>query len=496
MKPLFIFEMANNHMGDVAHGVATIQAFKQASAPFESVFDFAFKLQYRDLDTFIHPSMKGRHDVKHIKRFEETRLSNDCFASILQEMNACGFRAICTPFDEPSVARIEQEPIDTIKIASCSFTDWPLLERIATVNKPVIASTAGATLEDIDNVVSFFRHRAKAFTLMHCVAEYPTPDDRLELNQIALLKQRYPDIQIGYSTHESPSNTTAVGLAYALGARVFEKHVVLANERYNANAYSATPEQVAAWLAAAAHAVQSCGHTQRLFATDQEKSSLHELRRGAFMRGPVRAGQIIQSNAVFFAFPPQPGQVTANEWSKYTQFIAARDIADGEALTSGNTQQVHQRTNVLEIVSRLKESLADAAVVIPSGSELEISHHYGLDRFHEFGLSMFTVVNREYCKKLLVVLPGQAHPEQHHLRKEETFFVLHGDLRLSLDGVVQVLGPGDVVTVLRGVKHHFSSDSGAIIEEISSTHDAKDSYYTDSAIMGNPNRKTKLTYWR
>ena len=65
-KPLFIFEMANNHMGDTAHGVAIIRAIHEACQDFD--FDFAFKLQYRDLDSFIHPSFKGRDDVKYVKR--------------------------------------------------------------------------------------------------------------------------------------------------------------------------------------------------------------------------------------------------------------------------------------------------------------------------------------------------------------------------------------------------------------------------------------------
>ena len=190
MKPLFVFEMANNHMGDVDHGIRTIRAMREACNGFESDFEFAFKLQYRDLDTFIHSSTRGRDDIKYVKRFEETRLSDDGFRALVAEMKGQGFRSVCTPFDEHSVARIEAHGIDTIKIASCSFTDWPLLESIALTNKPLIASTAGATLDEIDNVVSFFLHRSKDFTLMHCVAEYPTPEASLHVSQIGLLKER------------------------------------------------------------------------------------------------------------------------------------------------------------------------------------------------------------------------------------------------------------------------------------------------------------------
>jgi len=72
---------------------------------------------------------------------------------------------MCTPFDEASVDRIVEDGFDILKIASCSFTDWPLLEKIASVDLPIIGSTAGIECTDMDNVVSFLRHRDKDFAL-------------------------------------------------------------------------------------------------------------------------------------------------------------------------------------------------------------------------------------------------------------------------------------------------------------------------------------------
>ncbi|HJV26697.1 MAG TPA: N-acetylneuraminate synthase family protein [Aromatoleum sp.] len=495
MKPLFVFEMANNHMGDVDHGVRTIRAIREACEGFEDAFDFAFKLQYRDLDTFIHSSMRGRDDVKYIKRFEETRLSDEAFRSLVAEMAAQGFRTVCTPFDEPSVDRIEAHGIHTIKIASCSFTDWPLLERIARADKPVIASTAGSTLEEIDNVVSFFLHRGKDLTLMHCVAEYPTPDDALQVNQIGLLRERYPDCRIGYSTHESPDNTVAVMLAMAKGASVFEKHVVLPTERYPANAYSADPGQIRDWLTAARRAMQICGSNERYAPSTVERASLNSLRRGVFALRDIPAGAEIDNSMIEFAFPPSEGQVTANEWSKYARFVANETIAAGAPVMHVGVAEHHLRSKVLQAVTAVKTLLKAGNIVVPGKSDLEISHHYGMERFDEFGLTMVTVVNREYCKKLLVMLPDQTHPEQYHEQKEETFVVLHGDLTLWLDGEQQQAKAGDVITVNRGVRHKFHTEGGVVFEEISSTHYRDDSFYTDPAIAQNPRRKTWLTYW-
>jgi quercetin dioxygenase-like cupin family protein len=134
-------------------------------------------------------------------------------------------------------------------------------------------------------------------------------------------------------------------------------------------------------------------------------------------------------------------------------------------------------------------------VVIPPRVDLEISHHYGIDRFDEFGLTMMTIVNREYCKKLIVLLPGQKHPEQYHKVKEETFHILYGSMWVNLDGNIRTIQRGEVVVVERGVKHSLGTETGVVIEEISSTHLAEDSFYTDPAITKNMYRKTLLTYW-
>lgn len=491
---LFVLEMANNHMGDVEHGLKVIRAFGDVCRDFP--FTFAFKLQYRDLDTFIHPAMRQRDDVKYIKRFSETRLTRADFDRIVAEIRSNGFLAMSTPFDEPSVDVIEEQNLDIIKIASCSFSDWPLLERIVQTNKPIIASTAGASIEELDRVISFLLHRNKDFAILHCVGEYPTPDENMHLSQIDFLKARYPQVRIGFSTHENPDNTDIVKLAIAKGANIFEKHVGLPTDTIQLNAYSANPEQVRNWLAAAQSTLTLCGTGHaRLPANPVEIASLRSLRRGVFAKRNITKGEIIHNEDIFFAFPPSEQQFTANDWSKYAAFQAQADILAEAAISPENTTRLDYHEKIWDIARRVKQLLKDSQVAVPISTDLEISHHYGLENFDETGLVMITVVNRGYCKKLLVCLPNQAHPEQYHRQKEETFHVLHGQVHLRLNGELRICTPGDVVTVEPGVRHAFMSPTGAVMEEISSTHFSNDSFYTDEAIHLNKDRKTILTYW-
>jgi sialic acid synthase SpsE/quercetin dioxygenase-like cupin family protein len=493
-KPFFVFEMANNHMGSLAHGIQILRAMRDVCKEYD--FDFGVKLQYRALETFIHPDFKERTEYKYIKRFSETRLSEEDFKALKGEIDDLGFVSICTPFDEASVDLIEKHGYEIIKVASCSFTDWPLLERIVKADKPIIASTAGVAFEDIDKVVSFLEHRSKHFVLMHCVGEYPTPTPHLRLNQIDLLRRRYPNVEVGYSTHESPENFDTVKLAVAKGVRIFEKHVGVRTDAIGLNAYSATPDDVRRWLASASEAFIMCGvRGERHVFGDREIGDLRGLRRGMFAKSAIKKGERVDQSKVFFAIPIQGGQISANDASKYTEFYAEKNISANGPVLFGDVRCVELREKVYRIVNQVKEMLKKSNLPIPNQVELEVSYQYGMERFEECGGVILNFVNRSYCKKMIVLLPGQTHPEQYHKRKEETFNILHGDAAIALDGVRKKYKPGDMVLVERGVKHSFSSQGGCIIEEISSTHYRNDSYYTDKKITKNKNRKTVLTYW-
>ena len=495
IKPLIVLEIANNHMGDRRHGQKLIEQLGDVVDQYAEVFDFGLKFQFRDLNSFIHPDHKGS-SVKYVKRFEETQLSNEDWSSLFESVKAANLSLLATPFDEFSVEKCVEQNVDYIKIASCSLADWPLIEKIALTKKPVIFSTAGSDLEAIDAMVSFFRNRSIEASLMHCVGLYPTPSSELNIGQIRVFRERYPDMRIGYSTHEDPSQQQTGAIAFALGASIFEKHVGLPNEEYVNNAYSASPGQLSEWLEKFSQAVDMIGNFEtKAINSQSEVASLKDLQRGAFVKRPIKVGEVLTNNDVYFAIPSVAAGFTANDFSKYKEFVASSDIEKNEQLTNLNTKVSDRRHKIKEIVDRTRAFLQDNKVQIPNGAILEISHHYGIENFYETGLSMITVVNEEYCKKLLFLLPGQSHPEQFHKNKKETFHVIHGEVELYLDGNCFYLRSGDVQTINQLVRHRFFSKNGCVIEEISSTHDGLDSIYTDENINTNESRKTLVNFW-
>ena len=259
-------------------------------------------------------------------------------------------------------------------------------------------------------------------------------------------------------------------MAVAKGAAILEKHVGVPTDAVKLNAYSANPAQVRDWVAAADETLRACGVVgERYPVSERERDSLVGLRRGVFAARALAAGEVLRADDAFLAIPGQPGQLTANDLSKYTSYRLRATVAERGPVMFDNLEVVDHREQVWEIITQVKDLLRTSGLAVPSMVDLEISHHYGLERFAEHGVTMLNIVNREYAKKLLIILPGQSNPEHYHERKEETFHVLYGAMDLTLDGTLSKLQAGDVQTVERGVKHAFGSATGAVVEEIYDT---------------------------
>ena len=130
-----------------------------------------------------------------------------------------GCMTSATPFDEKSVELCVELGVQILKLASSDLNDWFLIEKIASTRKPVIASTGGSSLKDMDDLVTFFENRNIPLGLNHCVSIYPSENHELEMNQIDFLQARYPNHTIGFSTHEHRDWETSMLIAYAKGAR-------------------------------------------------------------------------------------------------------------------------------------------------------------------------------------------------------------------------------------------------------------------------------------
>lgn len=197
-EDLFVLELANNHWGKVDRGLKIIGEFSKIIR-FNNV-RAAIKLQFRDVKNFIHKDYVNRNDIRYIKKTLDTQLSVDEYGKLIEETRKSGCITMCTPFDEKSVDLCSDLGVQILKIASSDMNDWPLIEAVAKCRKPTIVSIGGASLKDLDDLVTFFENRNIPLAINHCVSLYPSEDADLNLNQIDFLKKRYPNHVIGYST--------------------------------------------------------------------------------------------------------------------------------------------------------------------------------------------------------------------------------------------------------------------------------------------------------
>jgi N-acetylneuraminate synthase len=491
---LFIYDMANNHQGSVKHGLKIIEQIAKVSN--QQGVKGALKFQFRHIDTFIHPDFKEKRDSKHIPRFISTRLPDEDYAVLADKVRECNLATIATPFDEESVDLIKKLDIEIIKIASCSATDWPLLNVVSRVGKPVVISTAGLNITAIDNVVSFFKANLVDFAIMHCVALYPIPIEDLQLNQIRILKHRYPGIPIGFSTHELPDYYNAIRIAFSLGARLFERHVDVKAKDMKMNAYSSSPEQIQQWIKAFREAVAACGAEHRPPAKREETESLNSLKRGVYARTKIKKGAPLKGKNLFFAMPLQEGQLESGDW---TDGATADRNYDKLGPISAHVaeHEITREQQIDHIMLQIRGILNESKIAVGTDFNIELSHHYGLRRFREFGAVIIDCINRAYCKKLIIQLPRQKHPYHYHRKKEETFLILDGDIDIEINGNRKTYHPGDMVTIHPGDWHKFQTAHGVIVEEISTTHYDDDSIYEDKTIakMERQNRKTRIDNW-
>ena len=146
---LYIFEMANNHQGSVSHAKRIVDDYAKLSDKYK--LNAGVKLQFRNLDTFIHDDYKNS-DLKYVKRFNDTRLSIEQFGEIVDYIHEKGLLSVSTPFDNESLHLFDDLGVEVLKIASCSVDDWPLLEEVAKMNRKIIISTGGATIKHLNKV--------------------------------------------------------------------------------------------------------------------------------------------------------------------------------------------------------------------------------------------------------------------------------------------------------------------------------------------------------
>lgn len=322
----FVLELANNHWGKLERGLKIIR--EHAAIVRYNNVKAAIKLQFRDVDEFIHPEFRGSAEHRYIKKTEDTKLSKSDFSRMVEEIRSLSCIPMATPFDEASVDLCVEFDMPIIKIASSDMNDWVLIEKIASTRRPTIVSTGGASEKDLDDLVRFYEKRDIPLAINHCVSLYPSEDGELELDQIDYLTARYPNHVVGLSTHEYHDWQSSMLISYGKGARSWERHVDIDYEGVAVSPYCSLPHQCDTWFKAFRKAAEMCGGRSRSkrIISKKEVQYLDALVRGAYAKRDIESGYVFTKDSFerdfYLAIPLRKGQ------------LSCREIMSGECLTS------------------------------------------------------------------------------------------------------------------------------------------------------------------
>lgn len=220
-----IAEIGHNHQGDLEKAKLLFKAAKEAGAN-------SVKLQKRDNRSLYTKKLydspydnENSYGDTYGEHREYLEFNKEQYQELQAYAKELGITMFSTAFDFKSADFLADLDMPVYKIASGDLKNVPLLKYVASFNKPMIVSTGGATIDDVQRAYDAIMSVNQQLCLLQCTAAYPVPYEELNLRVITTFRERFPNIVIGLSDHD---NGIAMAVAaFVLGARVVEKHFTI-----------------------------------------------------------------------------------------------------------------------------------------------------------------------------------------------------------------------------------------------------------------------------
>jgi N-acetylneuraminate synthase/sialic acid synthase len=217
-----VAEIGHNHQGDLKKCKDLFRSAHEAGA-------HAVKLQKRDNRSLYTREMydkpyenENSFGATYGEHREALEFGRDEYVELQRYAREIGITFFATAFDFPSADFLAELDMPAYKIASGDLKNLPLLRHVAQFGKPMIVSTGGARLEDVERAYQALVPLNPEIGILQCTAGYPAKFEELDLRVIATYRERYPDTVVGLSAHDN--GIAMATAAYVLGCRIVEKH--------------------------------------------------------------------------------------------------------------------------------------------------------------------------------------------------------------------------------------------------------------------------------
>lgn len=296
-KVFIIAELSANHGSDIEIAKQTMKAAKEAGAD-------AIKIQTYTPDTITIDSTKEYFQVNQgtiwdgrtlYDLYEEAYTPWEWHQELMDYAKALDIICFSSPFDPTAVDLLESLDVPAYKIASFEITDLPLIEYVASKQKPIIISTGIATMQEIEEAVAVCKQVGnEQIILLKCTSAYPAKIEDANLLTMQNMKQTF-GVEVGLSDHTLGITVPVVSVA--LGACVIEKHFILDKQIGGPDAsFSLEPHEFKAMVDAVREAEQALGRVD--YELNEKKIKSREFSRSLFVVKDIQAGEVFTTEHV------------------------------------------------------------------------------------------------------------------------------------------------------------------------------------------------------
>jgi N-acetylneuraminate synthase len=288
--PYIVAELNSSHNGNVETAKQMILSAKECGCDCVKFQSWSAETLYCDEYYRNNPISRRIVDKFSLSEEQLTELSLYC--------KEVGIDFSSTPYSVEEVDYlVDVAKAPFVKISSMEINNLPFLKYIAEKDIPIVLSTGMSTLDEIETAVQTIEEAGnKQICILHCVSVYPAEAGIINLNNLVMLKERFPDYVIGYSDHTIGSEVAAASVA--LGASLIEKHFTLDRKKMGMdNSMATEPKEMAELVVACRNVYSAMGTKERVLLEGEEEQRL-KMRRSLVVTRDVHRGEKLTANDI------------------------------------------------------------------------------------------------------------------------------------------------------------------------------------------------------
>lgn len=294
-SPTFIVaEVGANHNGDLELAKRSIDAATDCGVDAVKFQTYTTEELLSNKNGIVVYGEEGKEVSETVKEmFDKVTLKREFHKEIFDYAKSKGLICFSTPFSVEGVAFLEDLDNPIYKIASSDVNYVDMLEAIGATKKPVFLSTGKCTLSEMDMAIELLQKSGTTdLSLLHCIANYPSKMENMNLNVIKTLKQMYPECIIGFSDH-SLGITASLG-AVCFGAKIIEKHFTIDKNLDGPDHWFSMDPVDMKNLVSEIRNLEVAFGTQRKFLSQNEVPEKYWATRSLHINKDLNAGDIIR----------------------------------------------------------------------------------------------------------------------------------------------------------------------------------------------------------